>query len=62
MASEGASSARRGLVDEAERAAIEASHLRSLPPEVLAELTADASRCGVPPIATFGSRGRCSMS
>jgi CRP/FNR family transcriptional regulator, cyclic AMP receptor protein len=34
--------------DAAARDAVEASHLRSLPPEVLAELTADASRLTVP--------------
>src|SRR6266704_3273646 len=48
MASGSASSARRGPLDEDERAAIEASQLRSLPPEVIAGLTADASRLHVP--------------
>jgi CRP/FNR family transcriptional regulator, cyclic AMP receptor protein len=37
-----------GTLDDAGRAAIEASHLRSLPPEVVAALTADASRLRVP--------------
>ena len=36
------------LLDHGGRAAIEASHLRSLPPEVIAGLTADASRLHVP--------------
>jgi CRP-like cAMP-binding protein len=48
MASERAAAARGGPLDEAERAAIEASQLRSLPPEVIAELAADASRLRVP--------------
>src|SRR6266545_4805017 len=48
MASGGVDSARRGPLGEDERTAIGASHLRSLPPEVIAELTADASRLRVP--------------
>ena len=48
MASGSASSAGRGPLDEDERAAIGASHLGSLPPEVITELTADASRLRVP--------------
>jgi CRP/FNR family transcriptional regulator, cyclic AMP receptor protein len=48
MASGSASSAGRGPLDEDERAAIGASHLGSLSPEVIAELTADASRLRVP--------------
>ena len=39
---------RRGTLDDAGRAAIEASHLRSLPPEVIASLTSGAARLQVP--------------
>lgn len=57
-----ASSAKTGraspLQDEGDlRAAIEASHLRSLPPEVTARLTADASHLRVPAGSTLHPEG-----
>src|SRR6266508_1372451 len=48
MTSGSAPAARRGPLEEDERATIGASHLGSLPPEVIAGLTADASRLRVP--------------
>lgn len=48
MAAESAVPPSRTLLDDDGRAAIDASHLRSLPPEVIAELTADASRLRAP--------------
>jgi CRP/FNR family transcriptional regulator len=48
MTSGRAPAARRGPLEEDERAAIAASHLGSLPAEVIAGLTADASRLRVP--------------
>ena len=45
------------LLDQAARAAIEASHLRSLPPEVIAELASDASRLRAPAGSTLHRQG-----
>ncbi|HKI58084.1 MAG TPA: Crp/Fnr family transcriptional regulator [Trueperaceae bacterium] len=47
----------RGAPDSAARAAIAASHLRSLPPEVLQALTAGASRRRTPAGSTFHREG-----
>jgi CRP/FNR family transcriptional regulator, cyclic AMP receptor protein len=44
-------------LDDAERAAIEASHLRSLPPAIVAGLTAEASRLRVPAGSVLHRRG-----
>jgi CRP/FNR family transcriptional regulator len=47
-------------LDDDAHAAIEASHLRSLPPEVVAGLTADASRLRVPAGSTVHGEGTTS--
>jgi CRP/FNR family transcriptional regulator, cyclic AMP receptor protein len=45
------------LLEDDERAAIDASHLRSLPPEVISGLTIDASRLRVPAGSIFHREG-----
>jgi CRP/FNR family transcriptional regulator, cyclic AMP receptor protein len=47
-------------LDSAGRAAIEASHLRSLPPEISAQLIADASRLRVPAGSVLHRQGNSS--
>ena len=47
----------RDLLDADERAAIESSHLRSLPPDAIAGLTTDSSRLRVPAGSTFHRQG-----
>ena len=51
----------RGAAREDERTAIEASHLRSLAPEVVSELTNGASRLSVPAGSIFHREGDTSI-